>query len=190
MSYLLLYYIEKGDEDPMDTSAKTDKTEPEIIAIDKPMTAAGLVMTTGMKTIFKDVAKILRKYMDCKSKYGLPHQKEPWEYVSLSKNFMGDHTWDYYTGHVVARADHLPEVFQAFEVPAGSYAVFHVRPKFKFLLGPQIGKMKKYIYTKWLPASQYDFAGCEYEYNNEEMFRMNPSFVDLYVAVKAKDSST
>lgn len=54
------------------------------------------------------------------------------------------------------------------------------------MLGVAIGNTKKYIYNKWLPESQYEFAGYEFEYNDEGMFKVNPHFIDLYVAVKTK----
>jgi hypothetical protein len=62
--------------------------EPTIVTLGEPITATGLFVRTGMKSIFSDVTKILKKYMSYKDKYGIPNQKEPWEYVSLSTNLM------------------------------------------------------------------------------------------------------
>lgn len=53
----------------------------------------------------------------------------PWEYVSLSKNFDDNQSWDYFTGHAVTSIDNIPEVFISFEVPTNTYAVFPVKPK-------------------------------------------------------------
>lgn len=61
--------------------------EPEIVTLSEPIKAIGLSVKTGMKSVFKDVSEILRKCMSYKDKYGIPNQKRPWEYVSLSKNF-------------------------------------------------------------------------------------------------------
>lgn len=161
--------------------------EPVIVSLDKPITVLGLTMKTGMKSVFQDVTKVLKQYMSYKEKYGIPNQKVPWEYISLSSNFSDDQTWDYFTGHVVNRITESPEQFTAFEVPAGRYAVFSVRPRFKFMLGVAIGKTKKYIYDVWLPKSGYEFAGYEFEYNDEKMFQEHPHFIDLYIAVNEKN---
>ena len=80
----------------------------------------------------------------------------------------------------------MPKAFSLFEIPSGKYAVFPIRPRFKFMLGHSIGKMKKYIYEDWLPASGYEFAGYEFEYNDQKMFEENPHYIDLYVAVNDK----
>jgi predicted transcriptional regulator YdeE len=167
--------------------SKTEKNpEPRIVTIPEPMQAAGLIMKTGIKSVYRDVTKILKNYMDLKSRHGMPGRKDPWEYVSLSRNFEDLRTWDYLTGHVVANPEGVPDVFIRFEIPPGNYAVFQVRPRHKFMLGPAIGNIKRYIYTKWLPDSGYEFAGHEFEYNDESMFRESPNFVDLYVAVTKK----
>ena len=160
--------------------------EPEVISLDKPIIVLGLTIRTGMKSVFKDVTKILKQYMCYKEKYGIPDQKVPWEYISLSRNFSDDQTWDYLTGHVVNSIEKSPGIFTAFEVPTGKYVVFSIRPRLKFMLGFTIGKTKKYIYEVWLPKSEYEFSGYEFEYNNEKMFNENPHYIDLYVAVNEK----
>ncbi len=163
------------------------KTKPEIVILGEPIKAVGLTVNTSMKSIFRDSAEVLKRFMECKKKYGIPNQKTPWEYVSLSRNFSDDNnTWDYLTGNAVSGVEKIPEVFSEFEVPSGKYAVFHIRPKYKIMLGPAIGKMKKYIYEDWLPKSEYEFAGWEFEYNSEKMYEENPNHIDLYVAVKEK----
>ena len=80
----------------------------------------------------------------------------------------------------------IPGVFSAFEVPAGKYAVFPIRTRFRLMLGLAIGRTKKTIYEKWLPTSGFAFAGHEFEYNNEKMFEANQNYIDLFVAVKEK----
>ena len=159
---------------------------PTMVTLKEPLIAVGLTMKTSRKSVFRDVTKILKQYMGYKENFGIPSQKLPWEYVSLSRNFEDNQTWNYLTGHVVSRIDKIPEVFTTFEIPTGVYAVFPVRPGFKFMLGFEIGKLKKYIYENWLPNSTYEFAGHEFEYNNEKMFRENPHYIDIYVAVVEK----
>ncbi len=160
---------------------------PSIITLSEPLKATGLFIKTGMKSIFSDSAQILKKYIGYKNKYGIPNLKEPWEYVSLSKNFIENKYWEYYTGHIVTSSANVPETFISFEVPAGTYAVFPIRPRFKFMLGLKIGKTKRYIYGSWLPKSKYEFSGYEFEYNNEKMFNESPNFIDLYVGINEKE---
>lgn len=166
---------------------KNNSLEPEIVTLSEPIKAIGLSVKTDMKNVFKDVSKILKKYMSYKDKCGIPDQKEPWEYVSLSKNFNENQTWDYFTGHVVTSFDSVPEAFVPFEIPVGTYAVFPVRPRNRFMLGLSIARTKRYIYNNWILKSKYEFAGYEFEHNDEKMFKENPHFIDLYVAVKEKN---
>lgn len=166
---------------------KASDFEPKIVTLDKPIKVAGLSTRTDTKSIFKDVSRILSEYINNKQKYGLPNQKKPWEFISLSKNFADKRkAWDYFTGNVVTDTSGIPSVFKSFQVPAGTYAVFSVRPKHKFLLGFTIGQTKRYIDKQWLKKSAYEFAGYEFEYKNEKMFEENPCYIDLYIAVKEK----
>jgi predicted transcriptional regulator YdeE len=82
----------------------------------------------------------------------------------------------------------IPEVFTTFQIPSGKYAVFQIRTKYKFMLGIAISRMKRYIYNQWMRQSQYEFGGYEFEYNNESMSQKNPYYIDLYVAVKDKNT--
>ncbi len=169
-------------------TGKNNNLEPEIVALSEPIKATGLTIKTDMKNIFGDVTKITKTYMSYKNKYGIPNQKKPWEYVSLSDYFDENKAWDYSTGHVVTDTDSdISEVFISFEIPIGTYAVFPIRPKSKLLLGLTIGKTKQYIYNNWLLKSKYEFAGYEFEYNNEKMCQESPTFIDLYVGVKDKN---
>ena len=166
--------------------SKNETVEPRIVVLDKPIAAVGLSIRTGMKSVFKDLPKVYDRYMKLKAQNGIPNIKEPWEYVSLSKNFTDEKSWDYYTGHVVTSRNAVAEEFLGFEVPAGTYAVFPIRGKGKLFFGMAVGKMKKYIYETWLPQSQYEFGGYEFEYNNEAMHAENPYAIDLYVAINGK----
>lgn len=162
------------------------KATPRIVTLSEPIRAVGMSTRTSMSTVQKDVTEILKSYMAYKESNGIPYQKTPWEYVSLSINFKEDQTWDYMTGHVVTNADHIPKDLILFEVPAGTYAVFPIKPKLKFLLGLAIGMKKRYIYSKWIPSSEYDFNNYEFEYNDETMFLKNPNHIDLYVGITKK----
>jgi predicted transcriptional regulator YdeE len=108
--------------------------------------------------------------------------------VSLSRDFSEDKTWDYLTGHVVSDCSITQDVYIGFEIPAGRYAVFQIRPRFRFLLGLEMVSAKKYIYGKWISGSRYEFSGFEFEYNNESMYQEKPYNIDLYVGIKDKDN--
>ncbi|MCE5241982.1 MAG: GyrI-like domain-containing protein [Desulfobacteraceae bacterium] len=159
---------------------------PEIVTLDEPVRAIGLKVRTGIESVFKDVAEVVKKYKEYKEKNGIPNQREPWQYVSLSSNFKDDQTWDYHTGHAVTSTDDVPEGFAAFEIPPGKYAVFPVRPKHKLLLGLTVARTKRHIYNTWMPNSGYEFAGYEFEYNDEKMHKESKHFIDLYIALREK----
>jgi predicted transcriptional regulator YdeE len=160
--------------------------EPKIVEIKESMEAIGLMTRTTAKTVFKDLPKLYAEYMAIKDSSGIKNLKSPWEYISLSKNFEGGNTWDYYTGYVVTSYEGSSEKLVKFSMPAGMYAVFPLRCKYKIFFGFKMGRMKQYIYKKWLPTSEYEFAGYEYEYNNEAMHKINPYYVDLYVGIRKK----
>mgnify|MGYP001766212700 CR=1 FL=1 len=157
---------------------------PKIVTLDEPIPVLGLMVRTDMKHVFKDVSRVLHDMMTKKAKTGIPEQKLPWEYISLSANFDEHQSWDYYTGFAVDDTKNSSEIFTPFVVPGGTYAVFPIRPKSRLLLSASIVKTKKYIYQQWLPASGYAFAGCEFEYNDESMHAVNPNHIDLYVSIK------
>jgi predicted transcriptional regulator YdeE len=165
---------------------KIENIEPRIVTLDKSYKVIGLSIRTGMNSVYTDVPKVLQELSSLDEKIGIPNKKQPWEYISLSNNFTDDKTWDYYTGYAVTKSESIPKEFIFFETPAGDYAVFPVRCRVKYLLGLVIGRTKKYIYTKWLPESKYEFMGCEFEYTDEEMFNENANSLDLYVAIKEK----
>ncbi|HEY8463800.1 MAG TPA: GyrI-like domain-containing protein [Bacillota bacterium] len=144
--------------------------EPKIITLNEPIKAVGLSIETNMNTVYKDVSLILKKYMDYKNQFGISNLKEPWEFVALSRNFRGNQSWEYLVGDVVTDFEQVPRELTSFQIPVGTYAIFPiVKPFTKLLWGLKIGKTKKYIYDTWLPNSQYEFAGFEFEYNNQKI---------------------
>lgn len=160
--------------------------EPKIIEITGQPIAAGLVMHTTHKTFVRDMPGLFKRYMDLKEAGKINHLKSPWEYISLSKDFSEDGSWDYYTGYVVTNSgDQIPDLVE-FSPPSGLYAVFPIRCRSKLLFPLKVGKTKREIYTQWLPASVYEFSGFEYEYSNEAMAESSFYDIDLYVGIKKK----
>jgi predicted transcriptional regulator YdeE len=165
-----------------------EKSEPKIVTLKEPIRMIGVSTRTGMKTIFKDAAKLGNKYKEIKDQGLIQNKKVPWGFVAISKNFQGTESWDYLMGDVVDTLDHAPAGLECFEIPASNYAVFPIRPKSKFSWGITIAQTKKYIYTEWLPNSKYEadprILG-DFEYHDERSLAKKPE-IDLYVAIKQK----
>ncbi len=130
--------------------------EPRIVELAEPIQAVGICSATGKSTVYEDLPKIYKEFMDLYNLTGIPNRKEPWEYVSLSDYFdeTGE-TWNYYTGYVVSSDGDIPGEMILFAAPEGTYAVFPLRCKSAVELGRNMGALKRYIYKKWLPASGY-----------------------------------
>lgn len=115
---------------------KKEHLEPKIVSLNEPIKAIGLSIKTGVKTVFKDIPGVGKKYKTYKDKHGIPNRKEPWSFIALSKNYKEEtQTWEYTIGDVVTSFDAVPEELISFEIPPGMYAVFPVRPKNKFTWG-------------------------------------------------------
>ena len=161
--------------------------EPKIIQIEKEIDCLGLSIRTTDKTVYQDLPRLYEKYMKLKDEGRVKNIKEPWEYISLSNNYSDSESWDYYTGYVVTGNEANQDELICFSVPAGTYAIFEIRCKSKFFFGFKMGRMKRYIFTKWLPQSGYEFTGCDYEYNNAEMHQKNTYDIDLYIGIKKQE---
>ena len=162
------------------------KNSPRMVQIDNPIYCHGFMVSTTEKNMMKDISEVYKKIMSYKKKNEITGMTHPWEYISLSTNFAGSSSWDYYTGYVVCKDVQNSSELISYTVPNGEYAVFKLRCKSKILFGFKMGMLKREIYTKWLPSSQYSFDNFEYEYSNEEMWKKSPYDIDLYVKVTKK----
>jgi predicted transcriptional regulator YdeE len=165
-----------------------EKVEPKIVTLSEPIKMIGVSTRTGMKTIFKDAARLGQEYKKIKDANLIPNKKQPWGFVAVSKDFQGMESWEYLMGDVVECLDSVPEGLKSFEIPPMTCAVFPIRPKSKFSWGITIGLTKKYIFTEWLPNSKYEADSSilgDFEYHDERSLASNPE-IDLYVAVKEK----
>ncbi len=164
------------------------KTEPQIISLKEPIKMIGVSKRTSLKTIFKDAVELGKEYKSIKDQGLIKNKMEPWAFVAISKDFIGQDSWEYLMGDVVNSLDTIPANLKSFEIPAIMYAVFNVKPKSKFAWGITIGRMKKYIYTAWLPNSIYE-SDCsvigDFEYHDKRSEEKRPE-IDLYVAIKVK----
>jgi predicted transcriptional regulator YdeE len=166
---------------------KIDNMEPKIVTLQESIKFVGLSVKTDDKKIFKDASKLGKEYTQLKKTNDIPNLKEPGAFVAYSRDFdEKTRSWEYIMGDVVTNLDYIPKDLNGYEIPAGKYAVFKIRAKFKLLWGLEIGRMKKYVFQKWLPNSQYDSEGVDFEYHDHRSIGKDPS-IDLYVAIKEKD---
>jgi predicted transcriptional regulator YdeE len=166
-------------------------TQPRIVDLEHPILILGLSTQTNTRTIARDVPGLGRRFERYKQEHGLPNRKEPWGFAAVSYGYdevTGAFT--YLMGDVVTSLDQVPEGLVGFEIPAGTYAVFPVRPKNKLGWGLGIPAVKGYAYRGWLPGSGYEAAGGpvdDFEYHDERSVRKRNPEIDLYIAVRKKD---
>jgi predicted transcriptional regulator YdeE len=167
---------------------RIEKVEPKIVTLREPMQMIGISTRTGMKTIFKDAARLGQQYKKVKDASLIQNKKQPWGFVAVSRDFHGMESWEYLMGDVVNCVDVVPAGLKCFEIPPMTYAVFPIRPRSRFSWGITIGLTKKYIFTEWLPKSNYEADNSilgDFEYHDERSLAKNPE-IDLYVAIKEK----
>lgn len=157
--------------------------EPDIVDLRVPYAALGMSVRTSVKTLASDLPKLYERCLAYKTEKGVPGMKTPWEYISVSRNFGPEDSWEYCTGYVVSGVDPAPPELLRFEAPAGQYAVFPIRGASKRNFGPTLGRMKRYIYGEWLPKGGYEFSGVECEYSEETRNGDRPYDIDLYVGI-------
>lgn len=167
----------------------TEAIESQIVDLNEPIKIIGLSIDTNVKSVYRDVPKLGKQFNKLKKTFEIPNKSEPWGFAAVSKDYNEEKkTWTYIIGDVVTSFEEIPEGMISFEIPAIKYAVFLIRPKNRFAWGWAISKMKKYIYTEWLPKSNYEQAGLidDFEYHDERSTRKKNPEIDLYVAIKEK----
>lgn len=163
--------------------------QPKIVDLERPILIVGLSVETNLKRIYRDVPAVGKRYSDFKRAHPIPNKKEPWAFAAVSSGYEPQSgAMKYMLGDVVASLADAPEGLESFEIPAGKYAIFPVRPKNRFGWPIAIADVKRYAYTVWLPKSGYDGAGTidDFEYHDERSTRKRGPEIDLYVAIKAK----
>jgi predicted transcriptional regulator YdeE len=157
-----------------------------MIVLKEPIRMLGMQVETGMKSVFRDVSKLGKRWQAFKKMGVIPNKKEPWAFVAISK----DHDpqsgkWNYLMGDVVTCIDAIPAGLVPYAIPPGTYAVFTLRPPHRFAWGMTIGMAKRYIYTEWLPRSGYKpgSAVSDFELHDERSTLKRGPSIDLYVAI-------
>ena len=164
----------------------SDHLEPQIVTLETPIHFVGLLTHTTDRKIYREVARLGKRYNRIKTINPISNLKEPWAFVAVTKNYQPETgQMDYMLGDVVTELERIPEGLSGFIIPAGIYAVFPIRPRFKFFWGPAMGRTKNHIYTQWLPKSDFVLAGGidDFEYHDAKSVGKRPE-ISLYVAVK------
>jgi predicted transcriptional regulator YdeE len=167
---------------------KVEGTEPRIVELEHPIEIMGMSTETDTRSVYRDVAQLGKRFEAYKQENEIPDRVEPWGFAAVSKDFdEATGAFSYIMGDVVVSLDRVPAGLTGSEIPAGTYAVFPVRPKNRFGWGMAIGIAKRYAYTVWLPGSEYERAGTidDFEYHDERSTGRNPE-IDLYVAVRRR----
>jgi predicted transcriptional regulator YdeE len=177
---ITLYFILIGNN---------DKSEPKIVKLNEPIKLIGLEINTNDKEIYKDVGLVASKFNEIKKNNPIPYLKQPWASINISKDYNVEaKTFKYIVGDVVSQVDSIPVGLYYYEVPAITYAVFPIRPKSKIAWGITMGRMKRYIYTEWLPKSGYETSEIigDFELHDDRSLGKKPE-INLYVALKEKN---
>jgi len=165
-----------------------DKKEPQIVKLDEPIKLIGLETNTNDKDIYKDVGRVASKFNEIKMNNPIPYLKHPWASINISKDYnVETKTFTYIVGDVVTQVDSIPDGLNYYEIPALTYAIFPIRPKSKIAWGITMGRMKRYIYTEWLPKSGYKTSENigDFELHDDRSIGKNPE-INLYVALEEK----
>lgn len=166
---------------------KFEKVTPQIVRLPEPLKMMGISTRTAQKTVFKDVPKQDKAYEQLKQN-AIPNKAKLWKFVAISKDFEGEESWEYLMGDEVTSFQNVPKGLVSFEIPAKTYAVFTIWPKSRFAWGIAMGRMKKYIYTKWIQQSEFEPDNSilgDFELHDKRSEAQKPE-IDLYVSVKEK----
>ena len=163
---------------------------PKIVDLAPPVKIMGMGVDTTISKVARDVARLGKQYERYKKNTEIPDLKTPWGFAAVSTGYDPQaQTFHYFMGDVVTRFEYSSPGLKPFEIPAGTYAVFAVRPKNKLGWPVAIAATKRLAYQDWLPGSAYEPAGGavdDFEYHDERSVSKNPE-IDLYVAIKPKN---
>lgn len=131
------------------------------------------------KTVAKDIPSLSEKY------YGFIG-KPP---ESVLPFFVLSRDYDKATGQfdLFIGGDREISGLETYYLPAGVYGKIVVKPKLGLFWGLAVGEAKRYFYTKWLPASNYEAKNMEYEYHTEKSVSKKPE-IDLIFAIRKKQN--
>ncbi len=161
--------------------------QPRIVDLEKPILLVGMSVRTSLRSIYRDVPALGRRYQEFKRTHTIANKKEPWAFAAVTWGHDAQTgAMTYLMGDVVTSLADVPAGLERFEIPAIKYAVFPIRPKNRFGWPFAIADVKRYVYTAWLPRSGFHAAGeiDDFEYHDERSARPKAPEVDLYVAIR------
>jgi len=86
----------------------------------------------------------------------------------------------------VENLNNIPEGMTGIELPAHEYAVF----AYKGGVGPELPKAMQYIFGDWLPSSEYELDGADFEYYDDDFDPATLSgTILIYVPIKPRQDS-
>ena len=175
---IVLYYILIGN---------IDRSEPNVIKLEKPIQVIGLGIYTKKRSLYKDIDKVSNNFNKIKRNNPIPNLKEPWASVNIGRDYKENGNFAYITGDVVTKSDSVPDGLNYFEIPTVTYAVFPIRPKSKIARGATIKRMKRFVYTEWFPKSGYKPSDIirHFELYDDKSLGKHPE-INLYVALEEK----
>ncbi len=168
---------------------RIDGYEPRILDLQQPILIVGIAVETSLRSIYRDVPALGKRYQTFKKTHDIPNKAEPWGFAAVTwghNEATGSMT--YMLGDMVTSPALVPEGLRSFTIPAITYAVFPIRPRNRFGWPFAIADVKRYAYTVWLPRSGYEPAGVidDFEYHDERSARPKHPEVDLYVAIRPR----
>lgn len=164
------------------------KPVPDVVELTEPLLVVGLPIQTSDRDIYRDVSKVYSEFVQLKTRNPISHLKEPWAAINISRDYIPETgAFTYIAGEAVDAFENIPEGLSGFEIPAGSYAVFPVRPASRLAWGVEMGRIKRYIYAEWLPASDFRISpeAGEFELHNEKSLGRHPE-ISIYVGIEKK----
>ncbi len=153
-----------------------EKLEVSVINMEEQV-IYGVQKNANDKTVSADIKNLSGKYYSVMSSDEgsiLPYFVLSRDYDKRTKDFK------LFIGSILEK-----EGLESFVLPEGDYAKVTVKPKLGFLWGVSVGEAKRYIYTKWLPQSDYQELNMEFEFHTERSVGKHPT-IDILFAVKGK----
>ena len=137
----------------------------------------GVWRKSSDRTVSKDIPSLTRDF------YGIICKP----YDSVLPFFVLSNNYNEATGQfdLLIGCERAERGLELYHLPAGPYAKIVVKPKLGLLWGFAIGEAKRFFYTKWLPASEYEAVNMEYEFHTEKSVVKKPE-IDLMFAIRKK----
>lgn len=166
---------------------KKGEGQPDIVELERPILALGAGMDTGDRTIVRDAPELGKRFRALKAA-GVPGAREPRLFVAVTTGYdRSSGAYRYSLGDAVQSFDGAPEAWERITVPAGTYAVFPVRPLLGFLWAPAIGRTYARAYGTWLPVSGFRHApnGVEhFERHDARASRSLRPMMEIWIPVR------